>query len=102
LLVSLLTAAYGAWPFDLVLLLVPIVHLAVALAATGRARTVGLAVATYVTFNGLGVFLIAASVEYFWFLWMTPVVLIAYLLLLPVAREAVPPGQEPERCDSLA
>ena len=81
LLVSVLTAAYGAWPFDLVLLLVPVLHLAAAVARDGRPRVVSAAVAAAAAFAGLGGVLLAREAEYLWFLWMTPAVLAAHVVL---------------------
>ncbi len=76
LLASMLTAAYGAWPFDLVLLLVPILHSAVLLCHDRhRAR---LALLGYALINVLALALIIGRAEYFWFLWMTPALLVVY------------------------
>jgi hypothetical protein len=88
LLVSMLTAAYGAWPFDLVLLLVPVMQV-----AAGRCREpsgTGLvrlgspdlrAALVYVAINGLAAVQLAGGMEYLAFVWMTPALLAAYLLL---------------------
>jgi hypothetical protein len=87
LLVSVVTAAYGAWPFDLVLLLVPVVQVAAAVRdeAAIRRRT---AIVLYVTINVLAAAQLACEVEYFWFIWLAPALLLAYLGL----RRASPPG----------
>jgi hypothetical protein len=74
LLVSLLTAAYGAWPFDLVLLLVPVLQVAV------RPHRPRLAVGLHVVINGLALFLLLGGPEFLTFLWLTPALLAAYLL----------------------
>jgi hypothetical protein len=81
LLVSLLTAAYGAWPFDLVLLLVPVVQMA----ATMR-RSWLLASGAYLAINGLAAAQLAGEVEYFGFIWMTPALLLAYVGLQRIER----------------
>jgi hypothetical protein len=78
LLVSFLTATYGAWPFDLVVLLVPVLRVAVGVVQAGRPW---LALAIFLAFNILGGLQLACEVEWLWFLWMTPVVFGAYLLL---------------------
>jgi hypothetical protein len=80
LLVSILTTAYGGWPFDLVLLLVPVLHLAAGLAAAPlRQRLVGVGV--YVLGNALALWMMLCGVEYLGFIWITPLVLFAYLSL---------------------
>jgi hypothetical protein len=89
LLVSLLTAPYGAWPFDLVLLLVPLLQVAARASrmpeATGRTG-----LAWYAAINGTAMVLLARLVHFFWFFWMTPTLLVAYLVLQR-------PGQTPDR-----
>jgi hypothetical protein len=79
LLVSMLTAAYGAWPFDLVLLLVPIMHAAAAVQRDGRRVRWLPAAAVYGAINVLAAVQLACEVEYFGFIWMTPALLLAYL-----------------------
>ena len=74
LLVSMLTAAYGAWPFDLVLLLVPVLQVAVS------PRSLKLAVLLHAAINGAALILIACRVEFFWFVWMSPALLLGYLI----------------------
>jgi hypothetical protein len=83
LLVSMLTAAYGGWPFDLVLLLVPVLRAAALLARGGAVRPALLAGAAYVAVNAAGAVQLAFEVEYLWFVWMTPALLLAYLALCP-------------------
>ncbi len=80
LLVSLLTAAYGAWPFDLVLLLVPLVQVA-AEVQRGARGVQGFAAALFLTINGVASMQLSGGVEYFGFIWMTPALLLAYLAL---------------------
>jgi hypothetical protein len=78
LLVSLLTTSYGAWAFDLVVLLLAVLRLAVSLSRTGswRRPLVG-----YLAVNTLALALNLAGVDGFWFVWMTPAALVAYLVL---------------------
>jgi hypothetical protein len=83
LLVSLLTAAYGAWPFDLVLLLPAVLQPAAALARSGRPLSRALACAACAAINGLALVLVVREAEYLWFIWMTPALLLAYLALPP-------------------
>jgi hypothetical protein len=78
LLVSFLTAAYGAWPFDLVLLLVPV------MAVAARQRRPGPALGIYAFLNGIALLQIIQGVEYLAFVWLTPALLLAYLACRPV------------------
>lgn len=77
LLVSMLTAPYGAWLFDLVVLLVPVLQRAAAL----RRDNWQMPLAGFAAFNGLAVVLLCFEAEYFCFIWMTPALLLAYLAL---------------------
>jgi hypothetical protein len=88
LLVSVVTAAYGAWPFDLVLLLVPVVQVAAAVRGDERLRR-RTAIVVYLAINGLAAAQLACEVEYFWFIWMAPALLLAYLGL----RQSSPPAR---------
>ncbi len=81
LLVSLLTAAYGAWLFDLVVLLVPFLQVAADIRRQGRRLPQMLAAVVYLAFNVVAAAQLARAVEYFAFLWMTPALLLAYLAL---------------------
>jgi hypothetical protein len=78
LFVSFLAAPYGAWPFDLVVLLLPLIFRLRQLdGASPGLRT--MAVAGYAAIGGLALCQILREVEYFWFLWMTPALLALYL-----------------------
>jgi hypothetical protein len=78
LLVSVLTTAYGGWPFDLVLLLVPVLQIAARLQGGDWRQRVA-AVAVHIIVGVVAVVQIALGVEYFWFIWMCPAVLAAYV-----------------------
>src|SRR5262249_43548503 len=65
LLVSMLTAPYGAWPFDLVILLVPVLHVAM------RSRSPRLALLSHLAINAVAGACLALEVEYLGFIWMT-------------------------------
>ena len=80
LFASLLAAPYGAWPFDLVLLLPALLRSTVALSNAPKSRIVPVA-CWWGTVNLLALFLVLAAVEYFWFLWMTPVLLLGCVLV---------------------
>lgn len=78
LFASFLAAPYGAWPFDLVVLLPPLLAQAVRLAESSRGRVVAVA-ASYAAIGMLALVQILCQMEYFWFLWMTPALLLLYL-----------------------
>ncbi|HZY87765.1 MAG TPA: glycosyltransferase family 87 protein [Gemmataceae bacterium] len=87
LFASFLTTAYGAWPFDLVLLLPALIPVAVLLLDAPR-RTVLLAVGCHLMINLLALAQLLADVEYFWFVWLTPALLLACVLVRALARPA--------------
>ncbi len=89
LFASFLTAPYGAWPFDLVVLLLPLLQRVVALQEAPRRRA-ALALALHLGITLAAGAQLLAGVEYFWFLWMTPALLLGYLLLRPAAVQAPP------------
>jgi len=89
LLVSFVTAPYGAWPFDMVLLLPAVVwlvalkHLTLqppSLAGEGerKLRRGRLVIAGLVAVNVCCLVLNVLKVSSFWFLWVSPVVLLLY------------------------
>ncbi len=78
LTVSVLTTAYGGWPFDLVLLLVPVVQVAARL-ENGALRWRTLAISAHVLIGVIAVAQLALGIEYFWFIWMCPMVLVLYV-----------------------
>ena len=88
LLVSMLTTPYGGWPFDLVLLLVPVVQVAVARPRLGS-------VIAHAGINGLALLMLLRGVEYLGFVWMTPALLVAYLALLHAPVNEPAPSARP-------
>jgi hypothetical protein len=90
LTVSVLTTAYGGWPFDLVLLLLPIMHAAATVARHGWNAVPIFALGLFVAINAIAVVQLALQVEYFWFIWITPAVLAAYLLVRALAARFNP------------
>jgi hypothetical protein len=94
--VSFVTAPYGAWHFDLVLLLVPLVHRAVGLAADGWTPTARMAAAVYVAANLVMLGLNVLGVYSYWFAWVAPLVLVLYAATgrrtTPAPRLAVAPA----------
>jgi len=86
LLVSFATAPYGAWHFDLVLLLIPIWHLAAIL--MGRRRWI--AFGLFAGANTAMLALNAAGVWSYAYAWVAPLVLVSYFGLRLPSRAAVP------------
>ncbi len=79
LFASFLAAPYGAWPFDLVVFLLPLLGVAARLTEAAPAR-VTVAAGCHLLLGLGAVVLLLREAEYFWFLWMTPAILAAYLL----------------------
>jgi hypothetical protein len=90
LAVSVLTTAYGGWPFDLVLLLLPVLHAATTAAKRGWNASTFLAVGLFAAINAIAVAQLALEVEYFWFIWITPAVLASYLAVRWAAARLTP------------
>jgi hypothetical protein len=74
LLVSFLTAPYGAWPFDMVLLLPAAMWLV--LRVHGPAR--GPVIAGLIAVNVACLMLNVLRISSFWFIWVAPVMLLLY------------------------
>jgi hypothetical protein len=79
LLVSFVTSPYGAWHFDLVLLLVPVLHRAARLAEDWPTVTAWAAAAVYLAANAAMLVLSVVEAWSFWFAWVTPLILVMYL-----------------------
>jgi hypothetical protein len=89
LLVSFATAAYGAWHFDLVLLLLPIVRQAALLARPEASeKQIWRGVAWYGGIEAGMAGMKIAGVDSFWFVWVAPAVLLAYNNLTRMTGEA--------------
>ena len=82
LLVSFLTASYGAWPFDLVVLLIPLLQGAVWVLRDRTRGTVLFATVAYFGFD-LTAYLMKdiRYTDYYWCAWMTPMLFYCYLVL---------------------
>jgi hypothetical protein len=76
LLVSFVTAPYGAWPFDMVLLL----PVAMWLIIRTEQRSHTVVVAGLITVNMCCLILNVLRINSFWFLWVSPAVLVLYLI----------------------
>jgi Glycosyltransferase family 87 len=98
LTVSVLTTAYGGWPFDLVLLLLPVMVAATTVARHGWNAVSVLALGLFVALNVIAVTQLALQVEYFWFIWITPAVLSAFLLVRWSAARFTPAERAAVEC----
>ncbi|MCE9530959.1 MAG: DUF2029 domain-containing protein [Planctomycetes bacterium] len=79
ILVAALTAGYGAWAFDLVILLLPLVPIAVCLSETKKPTLIAVITLVYLILN----FLVLRSIQEVGSQsnpWITPVVLVAYAI----------------------
>jgi Glycosyltransferase family 87 len=83
LLVSFATASYGAWPFDLVILLPAVIPVGAKVARDPRWGQRIAAVLTYVAINGLALVMNLLHCTSETFAWMAPSLLIAYVSLRP-------------------
>jgi hypothetical protein len=96
---SMLVAPYGAWPFDLVLLLIPVLAVAARVAAAPTRTAVAVGLGWFAVTNAvlLAMMIDRASSE--WYVWVTPSVLIGCWTVGRMTRgePAVPrpPGQAP-------
>jgi hypothetical protein len=97
LLVSVVTAAYGAWLFDLVVLLVAVLQVAARLAREGRPRLLAVAALGYLLVNAAGLLQLMHEVEYFAYLWMAPTLLLFHAALRPSFRGDKAPALSPTR-----
>ena len=79
---SFLTASYGAWPFDLVVLLIPLLQGAVWVLRDRTRGTVLFATVAYFGFD-LTAYLMKdiRYTDYYWCAWMTPMLFYCYLVL---------------------
>jgi hypothetical protein len=90
LLVSFLTTSYGAWVFDLVILLVPMLQTAVWAFSRGERRVVHLALSCYLAINGVALAMNLGEASYPAFIWMTPALFLSYLALRRRCRLGFP------------
>jgi hypothetical protein len=82
LLVSFVTASYGAWPYDVLILLPAVMQVAAQIAQQPTRANVAWGVCAYLAVNVPAVALNLGKVVSFWFIWMAPLLLVLYLLLL--------------------
>jgi glycosyl transferase family 87 len=75
LLVSFLTAPYGAWPFDMVLLLPAVVVLLARVESPNRIPVI----VSLIVINVACLVLNVLKISSFWFVWVAPAVLVLYI-----------------------
>jgi hypothetical protein len=88
LLVSFATASYGAWPFDLIILLPAAIAIAADMARHPNRQRMILGIGLWLAINVSALAINVLKINSFWFIWMAPAMLAAYLLL--VRRDAEP------------
>ena len=77
-----LTAPYGAWPFDFVVMLIPLVVMAVRVAENPRPGILAYAVMSFLSFDLLASWQRTFSYEYHHLsIWMTPMLILMYMTL---------------------
>jgi hypothetical protein len=105
LFASLLTASYGAWPFDLVLLLPAQLQIAASLPGSSRRRVLA-AAGWHVGVNAAALVQLLGEAPYFTFVWLTPALLTGWLLFRPRptsrATGAASSSAEPQPAAQLA
>ena len=82
LLVSFVTAAYGAWPFDVVILLPAVIQVAVRIARKPNRPCLIAGGMAWAAINLPALALNLANIGSFWFIWMAPLMLISYVALM--------------------
>ena len=83
ILVSFATASYGAWPFDLVILLPAVIEIAAGLSfSRDRVRTM-LALVLYIAINLAALTMNILAITSDKFVWMAPTIFLGYVLLRP-------------------
>ncbi len=86
ILISFVTTAYGAWPFDLVVLLIPLMQAAVRLSGGGSVAAMA-GVVAYVLIDGTALLLNVAGARYPAFIWMTPAIWLFYWIAMRPRRQ---------------
>jgi len=82
LLASYLTASYGAWPFDYVVMLIPLVVMAVRVTDNPNLATVAYAALSFLCFDLLASWQRTFSYErHHLSIWMTPMLILMYMTL---------------------
>ena len=78
LLISFVTASYGAWPFDLIILLPAVIQVAAGIARDSRRGPVVWGCLAWIVLNLPALIMNLCKIGSFWFIWMSPVILALY------------------------
>jgi hypothetical protein len=97
LLVSVTTASYGAWPFDLVILMPVVIQAAVWTVEARRFSQTGISALIYAGINGGALVLNLMRFESMWFVWMAPALLVGYLVIRQLRTGYVAVPAKPAR-----
>jgi hypothetical protein len=96
LLVSFVTASYGAWPFDLVILLPAVIQVAARLALVNQRSLTRWGIGCWLAINLPALAMNLLKVYSDKFIWMAPAMLLAYYILLTRSvRPALREGRSP-------
>ncbi len=78
-LLSCLVTSYGGWPFDLIVLLIPVIATAAAVVRSGRRSLIVYGASAFLTISLVALTMHQALVPQSMFVWMTPIVLLVFL-----------------------
>jgi hypothetical protein len=81
LFVSYITASYGAWPYDLVLLYPALVQVAIRLDRERVRWKIAFALGVYIFIDAIGLYINLNEIGSEWFIWVAPTMLIVYLVV---------------------
>jgi hypothetical protein len=87
--VSLLVAPYGAWSYDLVLLLVPVLTVAAKLSNAPDRGAIAAGVAGFASVNALALVMMLGDVSSEWYVWFAPGVLFGSVVVVRLASRPV-------------
>ena len=87
---SLLVAPYGAWPFDLILLLIPILGVVVRVSAAPTRSAVAVAVGWFAVANAILLAMMVGRVSSEWYVWVTPYTLAGCAVIRLMTRGEKP------------
>jgi hypothetical protein len=90
LLVSFVTAAYGAWPYDLLILLSAVIEIAAGVDRNSSRRNIFLSAGLFIAITLTMALMSAFKAYSFWFFWAGPTILTAYLLLRRIISSSAP------------
>jgi hypothetical protein len=91
LLASFVTASYGAWPYDALILLPAVMHVAAGIARDPTRKAVARGVLAFLAVNGPALALNVLGVTSNWFFWIGPLMLGLYLWLRPAETGSMRP-----------